>query len=91
MLRFLARADAAGDLGARGAEDPVRVLADPTLLEGLINKPDRQRASATAPDRRHAAQRDAGDRRRARRGDVVGYRQRRWSARGAWRTQLMQR
>lgn len=38
VLRFLARADAAGvDLGARGAEDAVRVLADPTLLEGLIN------------------------------------------------------
>lgn len=38
VLRFLPRADALGvDLGALGAEDPVWVLADPTLLEGLLN------------------------------------------------------
>ncbi len=38
VLRFLPRADALGvDLGARGAEDPVWVMADPTLLEGLLN------------------------------------------------------
>jgi two-component system sensor histidine kinase TctE len=38
VLRFLPRADAQGvDLGARGAEDPVWVMAEPTLLEGLLN------------------------------------------------------
>lgn len=38
VLRFLPRADAQGvDLGARGAEDPVVAMADPTLLEGLLN------------------------------------------------------
>lgn len=38
VLRFLPRADARGvDLGARGVEDPVWVMADPTLLEGLLN------------------------------------------------------
>ena len=38
VLRFLPRADANGvDLGARGAEDPVWVMADPTLLEGVLN------------------------------------------------------
>jgi len=37
-LRFLQRADAQGvDLGALGAEDPVTVRADPTLLEGLLD------------------------------------------------------
>lgn len=38
VLRFLPRADAARvDLGARGAENPVPVLGDPTLLEGILN------------------------------------------------------
>ncbi len=38
VLHFLPRADALGvDLGARGAEDPVSVMADPTLLEGLLS------------------------------------------------------
>ncbi|HSV51382.1 MAG TPA: sensor histidine kinase [Burkholderiaceae bacterium] len=38
VLRFLPRADAANvDLGARGAENPVRVAADVTLVEGILN------------------------------------------------------
>lgn len=38
VLRFLARADAAGvDLGAIGLDDPVWVLGDAILLEGVLN------------------------------------------------------
>lgn len=38
VLRFLPRADAAQvDLGARGAENPVRVAGDMTLIEGILN------------------------------------------------------
>ena len=38
VLGFLARADAAGvDLGATGLDDPVWVLGDATLLEGVLN------------------------------------------------------
>ncbi len=38
VLRFLPRADAAGvDLGARGIETPARVVADATLVEGILN------------------------------------------------------
>lgn len=38
VLRFLPRADAAGvDLGAVGAEKPSRILADPTLVDGILN------------------------------------------------------
>lgn len=37
VLRFLARADSTGvDLGARGLDDPVWVLGDATLLEGVL-------------------------------------------------------
>ncbi len=38
VLRFLPRADAAGvDLGARGIEEPTRVVGDATLIEGVLN------------------------------------------------------
>jgi two-component system sensor histidine kinase TctE len=38
VLRFLHRADEAGvDLGARGIDAPVWVLAEPMLLEGILN------------------------------------------------------
>jgi two-component system sensor histidine kinase TctE len=38
VLRFLRRADDAGvDLGATGIDAPVWVMADPTLLEGILN------------------------------------------------------
>lgn len=38
VLRFLPRADAARvDLGARGVENPVRVVGDMTLIEGILN------------------------------------------------------
>ncbi len=38
VLRFLPRADAAGvDLGAVGIDAPSRVLADATLLDGILN------------------------------------------------------
>lgn len=38
VLRFLPRADAAGvDLGAVGVDAPCRILADATLVEGILN------------------------------------------------------
>jgi two-component system sensor histidine kinase TctE len=38
VLRFLPRADAAGvDLGARGVEQPVRVMGSGALIEGVLN------------------------------------------------------
>ncbi|MDD0839558.1 sensor histidine kinase N-terminal domain-containing protein [Curvibacter sp. HBC61] len=38
VLRLLSRADAAGvDLGAQGLDEPVTVLAQATLLEGILN------------------------------------------------------
>ena len=38
VLRYLPRADAAGvDLGARGIDAPVTLLANPTLVEGILN------------------------------------------------------
>lgn len=38
VLRFLPRADAAGvDLGALGIDEPVRVIGDATLIEGVLN------------------------------------------------------
>ena len=38
VLRFLPRADQAGvDLGARGIDSPVELMANPTLLEGILN------------------------------------------------------
>ncbi len=38
VMRFLPRADAAGvDLGALGIEEPVRVVGDATLIEGVLN------------------------------------------------------
>ena len=37
VLQYLPRADAAGvDIGARGLEHPVRVMAHPALIEGLL-------------------------------------------------------
>lgn len=38
VMRFLLRADAAGiDLGARGIDAPVWVVANPTLVDGVLN------------------------------------------------------
>jgi len=38
VLRFLARADLAGvDLGARGLDEPVSVMAHASLLDGIVN------------------------------------------------------
>lgn len=38
VLRYLPRADAAGvDLGADGLDEPVRVLAHPALIDGILN------------------------------------------------------
>jgi two-component system sensor histidine kinase TctE len=38
LLRFLPRADGAGvDLGATGIDRPVEVMADPTLLQGILD------------------------------------------------------
>ena len=38
VLRFLPRADAAGvDLGARGVEQPVQVMGNAALIEGVLN------------------------------------------------------
>ena len=38
LMRFLARADSLGvDLGARGLEQPVQVMAHRALVEGVLN------------------------------------------------------